>query len=53
MPHELMKKTDCEEHNDAVHSFHGSFVHLLHICLGGKKEKLELLEMLEQLIIYT
>lgn len=52
-----MKKLDCEERNDgsmsAAHSFHGSFMHLLYICLGKKKEKLVLLEMLKQLIIYT
>ena len=35
-----MKKLDCEERNDgsmsAAHSFHGSFMHLLYICLGKK-----------------
>ena len=38
-----MKKLDCEECNDgsmsAAHSFHGSFMHLLYICLGKKKAK--------------
>ena len=40
-----MKKLDCEECNDgsvsAAHSFHGSFVHLLYICLGEKRKKKE------------
>jgi len=38
-----MKKLDCEERNDgsmsAAHSFRGSFMHLLRICLGKKKRK--------------